>query len=127
MARGVPHPQHPQCSYGPAQLHTFLLKSHSDDDVSQKGLSVLCLLVFLHPNLFTLSTLIGTVYNKYLALIGLSIFIHFQNPDVSSFGIYVRLGFCYLSTFTWLLVALQEHIPLCNCCKETKQHLHHNF
>ena len=94
---------------------------------SQKGLSVLCLLVFLHPNLFTISTLIGTVYNKYLALIGLSIFIHFQNPDVSSFGIYVRLGFCYLSTFTWLLVALQEHIPLCNCCKETKQHLHHNF
>ena len=29
-------------------------KSHSDDDISQKGLSVLNLLVFLHPNLFTI-------------------------------------------------------------------------
>ena len=29
----------------------ILFKSHSDDDVSQKGLSVLNLLVLLHPNL----------------------------------------------------------------------------
>ena len=35
-------------------LHIYCslwFKSHSDDDVSQKGLSVLNLLVFLHPNL----------------------------------------------------------------------------
>ena len=33
-------------------IRVWQFKSHSDDDVSQKGLSVLNLLVFLHSNLW---------------------------------------------------------------------------
>ena len=36
----------------PGKFDPMFCKSHSDEDISQKGLSVLNILSFLHPNLF---------------------------------------------------------------------------